>query len=179
MATSTIISSEASNVVGSSIYVGGSISTSNFSGANSIPITGSDVSNTSGVKETTDVGKVNSTLTFLWNNPRPLVKGYTRVVNSASADTFAKAIGTSGSAAVELISSSHPRTSARTRLIATAIRDGFYNPYSGDFDAGYPDNEVTSFQSDNGVVSSRNDTSNLFFYNGGGSLSKAYDRKTG
>jgi len=179
MATESIDVNNPYNNVTSTVLEGGTISLSNRSKVNSTQLQGRDLANVSGVKESVDVGTANTTLAFSWNNPRPLVKGYSRRVNTATVDTVSKDLGTSGSAAVEMINSVHINEYRRTRLVATAIRDGFYNPYSGEFDIGYPDNIQDYFEIDNAAITSRNNTANIFFYNGISTNTRAYDKKTG
>ena len=178
MATSTIYSTRKLNNISSTALNGGSVSQYNYSNANSTPYYGRNIADTSGVKESVNVGKTSDILEFSWNSQRPLVKGYTRTVNT-SYNTTGKELGTTGSHSVEFIQSSHPVNSTRTRLVATAIRDGFYNPYNGTFDIGYPDNQLDDFQADNAAITSRNSSANMFFYNGVSTNARAYDKKTG
>lgn len=178
MATSTIYSTRKFNNISSTALNGGSVSEYNYSNVNNTQYYGRNIADTSGVKASIDIGKTSDILEFAWNSQRPLVKGYTRTINT-SYNTTGKELGTTGSHSVEFIRSSHPMNSVRTRLVATAIRDGFYNPYNGTFDIGYPDNQSDFFEEDTAAIQNRNSSANMFFYNGTSTYVKAYEKKTG
>ena len=178
MATSAINPLATFNKNGSTALKAGGTSVHNYSSVNSIDYNSSGLDNVSGVKEGLDVGKTSDSLEFAWNNPRPLVKGYTTAINT-SVGTSGKELGSTGSHSTDLIRSSHPSESTRTRLVATAIRDGFYNPYSGEFDLGYPDNQLDDFGYDYAAVANRNSQASLFFSTGSETFSRPYDKKTG
>lgn len=187
MATSAIKSSLSVNKNGGTSYRAGTISSNNYTDISSLAHVSRDLTNVSGVKETAnlEVSKANSNLTFAFVRERPIAKGVATTLNSAAANTIDADVRTTGNAAVELISSSHTVTSARTSLSATAIRDGFYNSFTGDYDAGYPDNQEDVFliddtvARDTSVIANRTQQGKLFFRGGKSTSSQSYSAKTG
>lgn len=187
MATSTIKSSLSINKNGGTSYRAGTISSNNYTAINSLAHVSRDLTNVGGVKETAnlEVSKLNSNLTFAFIRERPIAKGVATTLNDAAANTIDADVRTTGNAAVALISSSHPVTSTRTSLSSTAIRDGFYNNFTGEYDAGYPDNQEDVFfidgnvARDTSVISNRTEQGKLFFRGGKSVSSQSYSAKTG
>ena len=74
---------------------------------------------------------------FAYDNEEPVAK---RVTSSLS--TVSNTYLISGAADPNQRRSPHKVESIRTTLIATAIREGYWNEYIGEFDAGYPASSV-------------------------------------
>lgn len=113
---------------------------------------------------------------FSFNNDRPIVKGYTKLLNNV---IIAHGIGTTGSRNTNIISSIHFKSTNKNRLDTTAIRYKQYSMSTGKFDIGLPLVFNDNFGQDNAVAISRTNPGTLCFKSARKTESKSYKTKTG
>lgn len=116
---------------------------------------------------------------FAFDNERPIIKGYTTTINGDSFSSSAAAVRSTGNADPSLTSSIHPVSSVRTRLEATAQRDGRFNGVTGKYDAGYPDVQLDDLNVDIAANPTRENPGRIHFAHGKRLISTSYYPKTG
>jgi hypothetical protein len=134
------------------------------------------------VVDGTDTDKSLSAGTFAYNNQKPVAK---RVTTSLA--TVTKTFLRSGAARPELVVSVNKIESVDTRGIATAIRAGYWNIYSGKFTTGPTVSTDTMHKSVSGTSIidvaanvSRSSTGRLTYMLGAGNaVKRSYDSKRG
>ena len=126
-----------------------------------------------------DTDEALSAGTFAYNNNSPIAKRVTRTLSGVDNDFLLK-----GAARPDLIQSVHKIESIRTRRIATAIRSGFWNEYTGSWTTN-PTVAVDSFvgsdstSNDYAARVSRNQPGNLTYKLGNPSVvTVGYAKKT-
>jgi hypothetical protein len=95
--------------------------------------------------------------TFAFNNQRPVAKRLTDSLSGVNNDVLL-----SGAARPDLVKSVHRIESITTRRVATAIRAGYWNIYTGTWSTN-PTNASDSFGNDNAARPSRSAPGNLTY----------------
>ena len=112
---------------------------------------------------------------FAYNNSNPISKRVTTTLSTTSNDVLL-----SGASQPELIQSIHKIETVRTRKLTTAIRENRYNEFTGQFEAGYPQVAVDSFNSDSAANPSRTNPGKLTYKTSSASpVNDSYKEKTG
>ena len=95
-------------------------------------------------------------------NQKPLIKRATKTIALQSNNV----LQSPGNLSTSLTSSIHNIESYRTRLEHSAYKDGYLNILTGQFDAGYPDNQRDEFGADSAANPSRSNPGVIIFKNG-------------
>lgn len=114
--------------------------------------------------------------TFAYDNQSPVAKRLTSSLSGVSNTVLR-----SGAAVPQNVRSIQKLETLRTRRYATAIRNGKYNEYTGEFDGGFPVVAVDSLATDNAANPTRTSPGQLT-YKGGALLpvtNNDYKEKTG
>lgn len=103
-------------------------------------------------------------LVFSFNNNRPVIKGFTRILNLG---LIAKDIGTTGTSNTNITSGIHARSIHKNRLDTSTIRNNQYNFYTGkfEFESGSPGIYNDFFGTDMAAAVSRTNPGALTFKN--------------
>lgn len=159
------------------VFKGGSVSSSSPAQAfasqyspDSLPFASYVVQGVNTTTALSDEGSV-----FAYNTNTPLIKGETVVINSQSLN---HELYTTGTANPSLINSIHPVFGARTRLAASAIRNGYFDIYTGKFDLGWPDVQYDAFGDDVAATPSRSNPGTMYYSLGKKYVAKNYQAKT-
>lgn len=127
------------------------------------------------VVDNNDADKALSTGIFAYNNEQPIAK---RV--STSLSSVFNTVLQSGADQPALVRSIHKLEVLRTRQATTAIREGRFDIYSGQYDSGYPLVVVDSLATDNAANPTRNNPGLLNYKSSSPSIvSDNYSKKTG
>lgn len=129
------------------------------------------------VKNTTTQKVLDASSEFAYDNPRPLIKGHTRLLNNGFIGFD---LGSTGRKNTNITSGIHPMISNINRLDTTAIRNKEYNMYTGKFTGGgspgiYHDN----FGFDTAAFVSRTNPGTISFKIPRSTVSKNYKPKNG
>lgn len=130
--------------------------------------------NGSTVTENSSVQKASQPHVFAYNHDRPLIKGYTRLINLT---IIATDLGTPGRKDPSASVSIHPRTKNFNRLDTSAIRNKNFNTIAGKFDAGYPGVNIDNFGTDRAASISRNNPGVFVFATSQSPVVKNYEAK--
>lgn len=112
--------------------------------------------------------------TFAYDNESPVAK---RVTQSLSTVTNNYLL--SGAADPVQRRSIHKLEVLRTRKTTTAIREGYWNEFTGEFDPGYPLNVVDTLESDNAANPNRAVPGRVVFAGQSSVSTVNYSEKTG
>jgi len=126
------------------------------------------------VVTTNDVSLADFGLEFRYDNNKPIAK---RLATTQSV--LANNYLISGAADPNNRRSIHKLEVLRTRLATTAIREGYWNDYTGEFDPGYPIVIVDSLGTDNAANPSRSVPGRLSYAGQSAVTSTNYSEKTG
>ena len=127
------------------------------------------------VVEGTDTTKALSAGVFAYSGSEPIAKRVT-----TSLGTVANDVLLSGAGQPALIQSVHKFASPfSTRKITTAIREGYWNEYTGEFDSGYPLVVTDTFLTDNAANPSRDVPGTVTFAGQSATSTSNYSKKTG
>lgn len=107
---------------------------------------------------------------------RPLIKGFTALINNGSINHD---LGSTGTADPSLITGIHYITFNRNRQDATAMRENKYNEFTGKFEEGYPQVTEDRFGTDFAATVSRANTGSMRFVLGLVPTKQNYLPKTG
>jgi hypothetical protein len=135
------------------------------------------------VLDNNDADKALSAGTFAYNNQRPVAKKTTTTISGTANDFLV-----SCAAQPTLVQSIHYQKvqtmgysqGVRTRRLTSAIREGKWNQYTGQFDSGYPVVDADIFENDNAALPTR-DVPGVLTYKTGAptSVTSNYSEKTG
>jgi hypothetical protein len=137
----------------------------------------------SSVVDTNDIEKVYGGGILAYNNPGPIAKKVTTELNGS-----ANSVLLSGASQPDLIQSIHYikacgmgcNDGVRTRRLTTAIREGHWNEYSGEFDVGYPVVAIDTFSQDDAARPTRDVPGELTYKTSSPEIvTDAYKKKTG
>lgn len=113
---------------------------------------------------------------FAFDNDRPLVKGVTFVINNDSLD---HELRTTGTRDTNLRTNIHHIRYMKTVLAASAIRDGKFDVYTGQYEATYPQMSNDDFGSDFAATVSRANPGKLTMLVNKLPVSQTYETKNG
>lgn len=125
------------------------------------------------VIENNDVSNSLSTGTFSELNNKPITQKITTNLAGVANDVL---LTSANQPALE--KSINYIQQINTRKATTAIRNGQFSIYTGKFTAGYPINQVDTFDTDNAANPTRNNPGSLYF-NIGKITTTTYTKKTG
>lgn len=111
---------------------------------------------------------------FAYNNNKPLARRVTTYISGVYNKVLSNAANSGYATAI------HSNTVAYTAKIRSGLEAGKFNEVTGEWDAGYPQNSVDNFGTDNAAAVSRaNQDSLTYLVNGKVPTTSAYDSRNG
>lgn len=112
--------------------------------------------------------------TFAFNNNEPIARRVTSNLSGVYNNVLQNSANSGYSTAI------HSNSTSYTAKVRTGLEAGKFNEATGEWEAGYPQNSVDDFGTDNAAAVSRADQGSLtYMVNGKAATTTAYDGKNG